>query len=150
MSGGPPAPLPLPASPLPRPGGGTLGPDIAPAPPPPQESSRPGDWICVKCGGDNFASRDKCYTCGSIREGGGGGGGYGGDRGGYGGGGGGGGYQGGGGYGARGGDYGGNFGGGGGHGNNFKPGDWNCAECQAHNFARNSQCFRCKAPKPFE
>lgn len=23
------------------------------------------------------------------------------------------------------------------------PGDWPCASCAAHNFARNSQCFRC-------
>jgi hypothetical protein len=29
-----------------------------------------------------------------------------------------------------------------------KPGDWTCPECGINNFARNSNCFRCSAPKP--
>ncbi|KAA6425648.1 MAG: hypothetical protein FRX49_04545 [Trebouxia sp. A1-2] len=28
-----------------------------------------------------------------------------------------------------------------------KPGDWVCAECSQHNFARNSDCFKCGASK---
>jgi len=28
-----------------------------------------------------------------------------------------------------------------------KPGDWLCAECSQHNFARNPDCFKCGAPK---
>eukprot|EP00416_Gambierdiscus_australes_P024821 CAMPEP_0171071298 /NCGR_PEP_ID=MMETSP0766_2-20121228/10247_1 /TAXON_ID=439317 /ORGANISM="Gambierdiscus australes, Strain CAWD 149" /LENGTH=363 /DNA_ID=CAMNT_0011527833 /DNA_START=122 /DNA_END=1209 /DNA_ORIENTATION=+ len=31
---------------------------------------------------------------------------------------------------------------------NFKDGDWHCAACGDHQFARNSQCRRCGAPKP--
>ena len=27
-----------------------------------------------------------------------------------------------------------------------KPGDWKCGACNAHNFSRNSECFRCSAP----
>lgn len=30
---------------------------------------------------------------------------------------------------------------------NIKPGDWACAECNQHNFARNRACFKCGAPK---
>merc|ERR1740121_2083594 len=29
-----------------------------------------------------------------------------------------------------------------------KPGDWMCTSCGDHNFAKNSQCRRCGAPKP--
>ena len=29
-----------------------------------------------------------------------------------------------------------------------KPGDWTCPECGINNFARNTDCFRCSAPKP--
>jgi hypothetical protein len=28
----------------------------------------------------------------------------------------------------------------------LRPGDWECFQCQAHNFARNKKCFRCRAP----
>lgn len=28
-----------------------------------------------------------------------------------------------------------------------KPGDWECAECSQHNFARNTDCYKCGAPK---
>eukprot|EP00887_Chlorella_sp_A99_P006560 scaffold3.g6560.t1 len=77
------------------------------------------------------------------------GGGYGG--GGYGGGGYGGGGYGGGGYG--GGGYG---GGGGSYGaaydrprqpQSFREGDWYCKDCNAHNFASRSECYRCRTPK---
>jgi len=27
------------------------------------------------------------------------------------------------------------------------PGDWNCASCQANNFARRNECFKCNAPR---
>ncbi|KAK9845597.1 hypothetical protein WJX84_000581 [Apatococcus fuscideae] len=29
-----------------------------------------------------------------------------------------------------------------------KPGDWQCPECQASNFARRNTCFKCDAPRP--
>ncbi|KFM28227.1 Asparagine-rich protein [Auxenochlorella protothecoides] len=29
----------------------------------------------------------------------------------------------------------------------FRHGDWNCAKCQAHNFASRVVCFRCGAEK---
>ncbi|KAL3133450.1 hypothetical protein ABBQ38_007313 [Trebouxia sp. C0009 RCD-2024] len=30
---------------------------------------------------------------------------------------------------------------------NIKPGDWTCGACNQHNFARNTECFKCGAPK---
>ncbi|EGF78469.1 hypothetical protein BATDEDRAFT_26515 [Batrachochytrium dendrobatidis JAM81] len=32
--------------------------------------------------------------------------------------------------------------------NDVRPGDWNCSECNSHNFASRTACFRCKAVKP--
>ncbi|XRB09199.1 UPF0481 protein [Pycnococcus provasolii] len=124
-------------------------------------SVRPGDWYCSACGAHNFASRGQCFRCGMIKPegaehtiaGGYGGGGYqqrgyenfGGRRGG-------GGfdnYQAPGGYGGGfgGGGYGGG-GGGGGSRHDFKPGDWSCTACGAHNFASRSACFRCSMARP--
>ena len=47
------------------------------------------------------------------------------------------------------------FGGGGGGGGNWSrggtmPGDWECGDprCRGSNFARNTKCYRCRAPKP--
>ena len=48
---------------------------------------------------------------------------------------------------SRGGGDGGGGGGGGGSGE-VKPGDWLCEQCNANNFARRTECFRCGAPKP--
>jgi hypothetical protein len=31
-------------------------------------------------------------------------------------------------------------------GREMKPGDWTCFKCNAMNFARRSECFRCYAP----
>jgi len=31
---------------------------------------------------------------------------------------------------------------------NIKPGDWPCPRCNAHNFARRTECFRCNEYKP--
>ncbi|BDA42771.1 probable zinc finger Ran-binding domain-containing protein 2 at C-terminar half [Coccomyxa sp. Obi] len=33
-------------------------------------------------------------------------------------------------------------------GGNFRPGDWLCPECNAQNFARRTECFRCDAQRP--
>ena len=30
----------------------------------------------------------------------------------------------------------------------FRPGDWNCESCKAHNFRSRNTCFSCNAPKP--
>mmetsp|Transcript_37350 Transcript_37350/g.105381 ORF Transcript_37350/g.105381 Transcript_37350/m.105381 type:complete len:87 (+) Transcript_37350:873-1133(+) len=30
------------------------------------------------------------------------------------------------------------------------PGDWRCQECDFHNFARNTTCYRCDAEKPHD
>lgn len=30
----------------------------------------------------------------------------------------------------------------------FRPGDWNCRECNEHNFANRQECFRCRAIRP--
>jgi hypothetical protein len=32
-------------------------------------------------------------------------------------------------------------------GGNFRPGDWICSGCRAHNFASRSACFKCKQRK---
>ena len=29
----------------------------------------------------------------------------------------------------------------------FKPGDWACPRCQAHNFASRAACYRCQEAK---
>ncbi len=42
--------------------------------------------------------------------------------------------------------YGGGSGSGGG-GQEFRAGDWNCRDCNAHNFASRAECFRCNARK---
>jgi len=33
-------------------------------------------------------------------------------------------------------------------GKGWLPGDWECGECGANNFARRTECFSCRAPKP--
>ena len=30
---------------------------------------------------------------------------------------------------------------------NMRPGDWSCPDCNQHNFARNTECYKCGAPK---
>jgi hypothetical protein len=71
-----------------------------------------------------------CFKCKSAKPGGGGGGG-----------------------GGFGGGAGGDFGAkapepaGGPAGGNFRPGDWICGGCRAHNFASRSACFKCKQRK---
>mmetsp|Transcript_12188 Transcript_12188/g.24615 ORF Transcript_12188/g.24615 Transcript_12188/m.24615 type:complete len:154 (+) Transcript_12188:54-515(+) len=30
---------------------------------------------------------------------------------------------------------------------NFRPGDWTCSACKAHNFASRSLCYKCRNPK---
>merc|ERR1711957_216374 len=35
-------------------------------------------------------------------------------------------------------------------GANMKPGDWNCAKCGDHNFAKNVACRKCGAPKELQ
>mmetsp|Transcript_62840 Transcript_62840/g.147415 ORF Transcript_62840/g.147415 Transcript_62840/m.147415 type:complete len:180 (+) Transcript_62840:68-607(+) len=38
-------------------------------------------------------------------------------------------------------------GGGGGGGGDVREGDWYCSNCNAHNFARRTECFKCGAPR---
>ena len=88
---------------------------------------RPGDWTCPGCSAHNFASRSVCFKCKNAKPGGGGG--------------------------SLGGSAGGDFStkapepAGGPAGGNFRPGDWICSGCRAHNFASRSACFKCKQRK---
>jgi len=85
---------------------------------------RPGDWSCASCYAHNFASRSACFKCKASRHRG-----SGADTesdGGL----------------SQGGkadsEQGGPSAGG------FRPGDWICNGCRAHNFASRSSCFRCR------
>ncbi|KAJ7558804.1 hypothetical protein O6H91_04G056500 [Diphasiastrum complanatum] len=118
-------------------------------------SRKTGDWNCASCQHLNFSRRDSCQRCGEFRsEGGrsdeaGGGDEYGsfrrgsgssqgfGPR-----------YNGGGGGGSAK-SYGGSFGFSGGSDAGLRPGDWYCSanNCNAHNFASRSSCFKCGASK---
>ena len=80
---------------------------------------RPGDWSCPKCQFHNFSSRGMCYKCNSPREGG---------R-------------------PMGGGGGGGGGGMNGPRSGMRAGDWECQQCQFHNFASRDQCFKCSSPK---
>ncbi|KAL6501913.1 hypothetical protein OROGR_027046 [Orobanche gracilis] len=101
---------------------GSPGPDV-----------RPGDWYCSvgNCEAHNFANRSSCFKCGAQKNDGssGGVGGFDGDllR-----------------YRARGlsGDA-------GGVSRTWKSGDWLCTRfnCNEHNFASRTECFKCNAPK---
>mmetsp|Transcript_8259 Transcript_8259/g.20297 ORF Transcript_8259/g.20297 Transcript_8259/m.20297 type:complete len:362 (+) Transcript_8259:104-1189(+) len=127
---------------------------------------KPGDWFCPKCEAHNYKNRDECFKCrepkpeekspepagsksgtyGGSRFGGqtsstyqsgsseqasspktGGYDDYGGDKSGY-------------------SDSYSNFNKN--KSSGFKPGDWSCAECNAHNFSSRSSCFKCQAAKP--
>eukprot|EP00028_Trichosphaerium_sp_Am-I-7-wt_P012102 CAMPEP_0168523558 /NCGR_PEP_ID=MMETSP0405-20121227/10055_1 /TAXON_ID=498012 /ORGANISM="Trichosphaerium sp, Strain Am-I-7 wt" /LENGTH=294 /DNA_ID=CAMNT_0008545455 /DNA_START=5 /DNA_END=889 /DNA_ORIENTATION=+ len=93
---------------------------------------KPGDWMCDECDAHNFSRRDTCMRCSKDRPAGGGGGSsYGGSR--YGGG--------------RDGGYSGGRSGGFDRPDNFKPGDWMCPNCNAHNFRSRSQCMKCATSK---
>ena len=106
---------------------------VAEAPPPAGGGGgvrRPGDWTCLNCHAHNFASRSVCFKCKNPKAGGSGGGGP-------------------------------SFGSGasgdlgskapepasGPTAGNFRPGDWICTGCRAHNFASRSACFKCKQRK---
>ncbi|XP_051137500.1 uncharacterized protein LOC127255804 [Andrographis paniculata] len=88
---------------------------------------RPGDWYCAlpNCGAHNFASRSSCFKCGVAKD-----------------------------ELAAAGDAeasrhrGLRFGGGGSR-SGWKSGDWICSrkECNEHNFASRTECFKCSAPK---
>ena len=84
---------------------------------------RPGDWTCPGCAAHNFASRSVCFKCKNAKPGGG--------------------------FGGAGGDVGAKVSepAGGPAGGNFRPGDWICSGCRAHNFASRSACFKCKQRK---
>jgi rubrerythrin len=96
---------------------------------------KPGDWTCPSCSANVFASKDKCFKCGTAKPGGGSGGkGSGGGK-------------------PQGGKKGGGKGGGkkfasggkggqakgGGGGTEFK--DWNCVKCKMLVFGRNRATF---------
>merc|ERR1711865_494733 len=95
-----------------------------------QQGGYPNDWLCGSCGNDNFARRTECNKCKQPRDpnsklveppsqqGG-----YGQQQGGYG-------HQG----------YGGGV-------QTQYPNDWLCSSCGNDNFARRTECNRCKQPK---
>jgi hypothetical protein len=89
---------------------------------------RPGDWTCPGCTAHNFASRSACFKCKNPKPGGGGGAPVG--------------------AGSVG-DFGSKVSepAGGPAAGNFRPGDWICNGCRAHNFASRSACFKCKQRK---
>merc|ERR1719491_2392931 len=86
-----------------------------------------GDWMCASCGDHQFARNVACRKCGAARPDGAGcaGGGMGG---------------------GMAGGMGGGMGGMGGSG--MKEGDWMCASCGDHQFARNVECRKCGAARP--
>ncbi|KAI8973314.1 hypothetical protein BDF20DRAFT_945792 [Mycotypha africana] len=112
--------------------------------------AREGDWDCPDCATSNYASRFKCFKCGTPNPNGGSGGG-------------------------RPGDWncpdcgisnfasryecfkcgvpkpeglgGGDFGGGRRPPRERREGDWDCSSCGAVNFASRFECFKCSAPK---
>lgn len=98
---------------------------------------RPGDWTCPSCHAHNFASRGACFKCKQPKTTSGGGGSgnssslkdSGSDT-----------------FSGGGKDTAGTSPGGGPSGN-FRPGDWICVSCRAHNFASRSACFKCKQRK---
>ncbi|KAI1290503.1 hypothetical protein EDD11_009218 [Mortierella claussenii] len=104
-----------------------------------------GDWMCtnVQCGFHNYASRTQCLRCQSPRPG------TSGNGNGHG----------------NGGPMAsphhhshhshhhhpyasGGSGGGGGHSITFRPGDWNCPNCNFQNFASRTQCMKCGTSAP--
>merc|ERR1711957_802752 len=106
---------------------------------------KPGDWACTSCGDHQFAKNLNCRKCNAPKSNANGG--------------------------MMGGNMGGNMGGGMGAmmmqammqamgqggmspmmgaaagGANMRPGDWNCAKCGDHQFAKNMACRKCDAPK---
>ncbi|KAL5185961.1 hypothetical protein HKD37_05G011926 [Glycine soja] len=80
-----------------------------------------GDWFC-NCGAHNYASRSSCYRCGAIKD--------------Y--------YCSG--YGTKSGEYGSYT-----FPLGWKNGDWLCPRigCGVHNYARRTECFKCKVPRDF-
>lgn len=85
-----------------------------------RDNRRPGDWPCLACGGNNFASRTMCFKCkepkpdtaggapdaydsakyGAPRE------------------------------------------------REIRPNDWQCLECNFSNFGSRESCYKCERPKP--
>ena len=90
---------------------------------------RPGDWTCASCCAHNFASRDACFRCRVGRSDAGARTDASSDASGF----------------SQGGPRSGSEQGGPSAGS-FRPGDWICDGCRAHNFASRSACFRCRAP----
>lgn len=119
----------------------------------PAADMRPGDWRCPACNDHQFARNEVCRRCGEKKPAPGAGGtSFGCIAGGCG-------QQGnslGGGFASGGGGFGaggmqaGGGGGGAGNGNGQvpKPGDWYCPACNDLQFARNTNCRQCRAPKP--
>eukprot|EP00472_Partenskyella_glossopodia_P003175 CAMPEP_0197531244 /NCGR_PEP_ID=MMETSP1318-20131121/34772_1 /TAXON_ID=552666 /ORGANISM="Partenskyella glossopodia, Strain RCC365" /LENGTH=492 /DNA_ID=CAMNT_0043087389 /DNA_START=73 /DNA_END=1551 /DNA_ORIENTATION=- len=82
---------------------------------------RPGDWICLSCGAHNFKDKLNCFNCFTRKP-----------------------------FMAP---QMGQFSGMemGLHSYlpaNFKPGDWMCPQCAAHNYQSRTACFKCNAEKP--
>mmetsp|Transcript_9403 Transcript_9403/g.15180 ORF Transcript_9403/g.15180 Transcript_9403/m.15180 type:complete len:384 (+) Transcript_9403:53-1204(+) len=85
---------------------------------------KPGDWICESCGDLQFARNTECRKCGAAPPGSGG-------------------------REERVFEKVESFSGGGGR-STMRPGDWECAKCGDHVFARNASCRKCGAAKPDE
>lgn len=116
--------------------------------PPPEGKGQPGDWMCPMCQNHNYRMRQVCNKCAAPKPGGKGGFGPGAcGKGGL---------PGGGGVGhgvcgGKGGAMGLGCGMGGqqagGCGGDFRQGDWVCAHCGNHNYAKREVCNKCSAPR---
>merc|ERR1719491_386057 len=83
---------------------------------------KPGDWLCPGCGDHQFSRNETCRKCGHAKPAG---------------------------VGAGMMAVGGGGGGAGGlMAGSMKPGDWICAGCGDHQFAKNETCRKCGHPRP--
>lgn len=83
------------------------------------KGQKPGDWFCPSCNDLQFAKNDQCRKCGEPNP----------DPDGS--------------KSARESAIAGRD-----SGDNMKPGDWFCPNCNDLNFARNAECRKCQAPNP--
>jgi len=90
---------------------------------------RPFDWDCPSCNAHNYADKTACYVCSLPKP----------EEGSFGG------------AGKKSVGFNGESRGGRKRNrDNYRPGDWDCPQCSAHNFASKTACFKCNIPKPDE